>query len=83
VDDPEYLFSPVDGAAKTERLIVEEFFPMNYTHKFHPSRFTRPGRFSRYEKPSFYADFIHLIYIMVHNIEEKKSHSILYTYMKI
>jgi hypothetical protein len=46
VDDPEYLFSPVDGAAKTERLIVEEFFPMNYS-KFHPSRFTRPGRFAR------------------------------------
>lgn len=47
VDDPEYLFSPVDGAAKTERLIVEELFPMNYTHRFHPSRFVRPGRFAR------------------------------------
>lgn len=50
MDDPEYLFSPVDGAAKTERLIIEEFFPMNYTHKFHPSRFTRAGRFSRYSR---------------------------------
>ncbi|CAL8113391.1 unnamed protein product [Orchesella dallaii] len=47
VDDPEYLFSPVDGAAKTERLIVESLFPMNYTHRFHPSRFVRPGRFAR------------------------------------
>lgn len=48
IDDPEYLFSPVDGAAKTERLVIEELFPMNYTHRFHPSRFVRPGRFARY-----------------------------------
>jgi len=47
VDDPEYLFSPVNGAAKTERQIVEEFFPMNYSGRFDLSRFVRPGRFAR------------------------------------
>lgn len=48
VDDPEYLFSPVDGKAKSERLVIENLFPMNYTTRFHPSRFVRPGRFARY-----------------------------------
>lgn len=59
IDDPEYLFSPVDGAAKTERLVIEELFPMNYTHRFHPSRFVRPGRFARYVLQTI---FIHSIF---------------------
>lgn len=63
IDDPEYLFSPVDGAAKTERLVIEELFPMNYTHRFHPSRFVRPGRFARYV--DLYS-FIHLIFICMY-----------------
>lgn len=47
VDDPEYLFSPVDGKAKFEREVVDNLFPMNYSDEFHPSRFVRPGRFLR------------------------------------
>jgi len=47
VDDPEYLFSPVDGLGKYERELVEDNFPMNYSSRFNPSRFVRPGRFAR------------------------------------
>lgn len=41
--DPEYLFSPIRGEGKTERNIVEEFFKVNYTHRFNVGRITRPG----------------------------------------
>lgn len=46
-DDPEYLFSPVDGLAKTERSIVEQHFPLNYSGKFNAGRATRAGKFGR------------------------------------
>src|SRR4051794_38652124 len=45
VDDPEYLFSPVDGEAKIERTLIDTYFRVNYSSKFNPSRFVRPGRF--------------------------------------
>ncbi|XP_039747230.1 patched domain-containing protein 3 isoform X2 [Pararge aegeria] len=45
--DPEYLFSPVSGQGKMERRIVEEYFKVNYTHRFNVGRITRPGRFGR------------------------------------
>ncbi len=44
--DPEYLFSPENGEAKTERRILESHFPMNYT-AFDPGRVSRAGRFGR------------------------------------
>ena len=47
VDDPEYLFSPVDGDAKQERTLIDTYFRVNYSSKFNPSRFVRPGRFAR------------------------------------
>lgn len=42
--DPEYLFSPENGAGKMERSIVEEFFQVNYTSNFNVGRITRPGK---------------------------------------
>ncbi|XP_055316514.1 patched domain-containing protein 3 isoform X2 [Sitodiplosis mosellana] len=45
--DPEYLFSPQNGAGKHERAIVEEFFRVNYTSSFSVERITRAGRFGR------------------------------------
>ncbi|XP_046965285.1 patched domain-containing protein 3 isoform X2 [Vanessa cardui] len=45
--DPEYLFSPVSGQGKLERRIVEEYFKVNYTHRFNVGRITRAGRFGR------------------------------------
>ncbi|XP_062562304.1 patched domain-containing protein 3 [Armigeres subalbatus] len=45
--DPEYLFSPIRGEGKTERAIVENYFKVNYTHRFNVGRITRPGRFGR------------------------------------
>lgn len=42
--DPEYLFSPVNGAGKQERTIVEEFFKVNYTSNFNVGRITRAGK---------------------------------------
>lgn len=41
--DPEYLFSPVSGQGKLERRIVEEYFKVNYSHRFNVGRITRPG----------------------------------------
>lgn len=41
--DPEYLFSPQNGAGKHERAIVEEFFKVNYTSSFSVERITRAG----------------------------------------
>lgn len=46
IADPEYLFSPTDGPAKTERAILDLHFPTNYS-EFDPSRASRPGRFGR------------------------------------
>ncbi|XP_071874799.1 patched domain-containing protein isoform X3 [Bombus fervidus] len=43
--DPEYLFSPTNGPSKMERAIVEQYFKVNYSHKFNLGRITRPGRF--------------------------------------
>lgn len=42
--DPEYLFSPINGHGKTERAIVENYFKVNYTHRFNVGRITRPGK---------------------------------------
>lgn len=47
-DDPEYLFAPTNGAARSERAVIEEFFHVNYTWDFHPARITRNGRFARF-----------------------------------
>lgn len=44
--DPEYLFSPINGEAKTERRILEHLFPMNYSD-FDAGRISRHGRFGR------------------------------------
>lgn len=41
--DPEYLFSPQNGAGKHERAIVEEFFKVNYSNSFNVERITRAG----------------------------------------
>lgn len=41
--DPEYLFSPQNGAGKQERAIVEEYFKVNYTSNFSVERITRAG----------------------------------------
>lgn len=46
-DDPEYLFSPTDGRSKIERAIIDEYFPINYTHNFNVGRITHKGRFGR------------------------------------
>ncbi|XP_013786810.2 patched domain-containing protein 1-like [Limulus polyphemus] len=46
-DDPEYLFSPVDGRSRTERRIIESLFPMNTTESFDFGRATRMGRLAR------------------------------------
>lgn len=47
VDNPEYLFSPVNGRSRSERRIVESLFPMNTTESFDFGRATRMGRFAR------------------------------------
>ena len=44
--DPEYLFSPLDGAAKHERAILESYFPTDYS-AFEPGRVSRHGKFGR------------------------------------
>lgn len=41
--DPEYLFSPVNGAGKYERAVVEDLFKTNYTSRFNVARITRAG----------------------------------------
>lgn len=46
-DDPEYLFSPVDGRSKHEKRIIDELFPMNYSDNFNVGRITHKGRFGR------------------------------------
>lgn len=42
--DPEYLFSPVSGQGKYERRIVEDYFKVNYSHRFNVGRITRAGK---------------------------------------
>lgn len=42
--DPEYLFSPINGEGKAERAVVEQYFKVNYTHRFNVGRITRPGK---------------------------------------
>lgn len=44
VTDSEYLFSPEQGPSKTERSLIEFFFKVNYSHRFNPTRITRPGK---------------------------------------
>ena len=46
-DDPEYLFAPSNGAARSERAVIEANFKLNYTYGFDPARMTRNGRFAR------------------------------------
>ncbi|XP_064118928.1 patched domain-containing protein 3-like isoform X2 [Macrobrachium nipponense] len=47
-DDPEYLFAPTTGGAKDERALIENYFYLNFSSDFHPSRITRTGRFARF-----------------------------------
>jgi patched domain-containing protein len=42
--DPEYLFSPSNGEGKSEREVVEQYFKVNYTHRFNVGRITRAGK---------------------------------------
>lgn len=42
--DPEYLFSPENGAGKHERAIAEELFKVNYSSNFDISRISRAGK---------------------------------------
>lgn len=44
-NDPEYLFSPVDGPSKYERAVIEEHFKLNYSSYFSVERITRPGMY--------------------------------------
>lgn len=44
VMDSEYLFSPVEGPSRMERAIFESYFKVNYSHRFNPTRLTRPGK---------------------------------------
>ncbi|XP_076349403.1 patched domain-containing protein 3-like [Tachypleus tridentatus] len=45
--NPEYLFSPVDGRSRTERNILETYFPMNTSENFDLGRMTRMGKLAR------------------------------------
>lgn len=59
--DPEYLFSPTNGPSKMERAIVEQYFKVNYSHKFNLGRITRPGEsdFTRkYRRRSIHGYFL-------------------------
>merc|ERR1719189_919683 len=44
--DPEYLISPDSGPAKSERAVMEHFFPVNY-QQYQPQRMSRVGKFGR------------------------------------
>jgi len=46
-DDPEYLFSPVNGRSKAEKKTIDTLFPMNYSDNFNVGRITHKGRFGR------------------------------------
>ncbi|KAA0198229.1 hypothetical protein HAZT_HAZT002797 [Hyalella azteca] len=41
IDDPEFLFSPLNGRARQERDFIEGYFKMNYTDSFNEDRLTR------------------------------------------
>lgn len=47
VDDPEYLFSPVNGRSHDERRVVEALFPQNTSFNFDIGRQTKPEKFGR------------------------------------
>lgn len=47
VDDPEYLFSPVNGRSHDERRVVEALFPQNTSRNFDIGRQTKPEKFGR------------------------------------
>nr|XP_045594269.1 patched domain-containing protein 3-like [Procambarus clarkii] len=47
-DDPEFLFTPTSGHAKHERSVIEEYFTLNFSSDFNPSRITRMGRYARF-----------------------------------
>ncbi|XP_040070232.1 patched domain-containing protein 3 [Ixodes scapularis] len=47
VDDPEYLFSPVNGRSHDERRVVEALFPQNTSYNFDIGRQTKPEKFGR------------------------------------
>lgn len=47
VDDPEYLFSPVNGRSHDERRAVEALFPQNTSFNFDIGRQTKPEKFGR------------------------------------
>lgn len=42
--DPEYLFSPINGAGKYERQVAENYFKVNYSSRFNVARITRAGK---------------------------------------
>ncbi|KAF2366095.1 Protein patched/dispatched [Trinorchestia longiramus] len=44
-DDPEFLFSPLNGRARQERAVVEKYFPTDTSHHFDASRLIRNGRY--------------------------------------
>ncbi|XP_047741343.1 patched domain-containing protein 3-like isoform X2 [Hyalella azteca] len=41
IDDPEFLFSPLNGRARQERDFIEGYFKLNYTDSFNEDRLTR------------------------------------------
>ncbi|CAM1305601.1 daf-6 (predicted) [Pycnogonum litorale] len=45
-NDAEFLFTPIDGTAKSERAAIERHFPLNYS-SFNAGRNTRKGRYGR------------------------------------
>ncbi|CAL4102468.1 unnamed protein product, partial [Meganyctiphanes norvegica] len=47
-DDPEYLFTPLNGRSLIEKSIIEHLFKINFTADFSPSRITQQGRFAHF-----------------------------------
>ena len=41
-EDPEYLFSPINGPAHAERAVIKEFFEMDQNKNYHPMREVGP-----------------------------------------
>lgn len=58
--DPEYLFSPINGEGKAERALVEQYFKVNYTHRFNVGRITRPGKFQQQQCPQQHSKFVYM-----------------------
>ncbi|XP_076361930.1 patched domain-containing protein 3-like [Tachypleus tridentatus] len=46
-DNPEYLFSPINGRSRSERKTVEKYFHVNTSENFDLGRLTRPSRLGR------------------------------------